>query len=231
MRLAAALVLLAIAEPVLERRASAADDRAWFPITGDATAGGSFGAHGIGLGNLFLGFQHGFRFEGDGSGLVFAAGPVYTARWFDPRSLGCPGAEAVAAGAASKPNCATGHSWGLQLRAGIAFDVSDDHHHEVPDHLLYASVTPLTGVEPRLSLSDGYVYDHDLRGVRLAVGWNYLAWTRLVGHLPLEGKDDGANILMFPFALLNKLELHYERTTLTGADGDGRFGILSGFGF
>jgi len=223
--LAAALSLVAL---------PAQAERAWFPVTGEATAGGSFGKHSIGHGNLFLGYQHGYRFEGDESGVVFAAGPVFTQRWFEPRSVGCPSSSAYVDGSTVQSSgCGNGYSVGLQLRAGLAWDLTDDHHHEVPDHVLYVGIAPLLfGSEPRLSLQDGSAHDHSLRGIRAALGWNFMAWSRFLLHLPLdEKKDDVANILIMPLALISKFELHYEHVALSNDTSDDRFGIVSGFGF
>lgn len=204
-------------------------------MTGEATIGGSFGTHSIGQGNLFLGYQHGYRFPGEDAGVVFAGGPVYTHRWFEPRSVGCGSPDSVVDGtSAAQPSssCGSGYSWGFHLRAGLAWDMTDDHHHEVPDHLLYVGVTPLfAGTEPRLSLQDGYSHDHQLRGIRAVLGWNFMAWSRWVVHLPYEKKDDAANLLLLPYALIDKIELHYEHVSLSGAKGDDRFGIVTGFGF
>ena len=59
-----------------------------------------------------------------------------------------------------------------------------------------------------------------------------MAWSRFVLHLPLdEKKDDFANILIMPLALISKIELHYEHVALSNDTSDDRFGIVSGFGF
>lgn len=226
MRAALTFALLLLAVP-------ARAERAWFPVTGEATAGGAFGKHALGQGNLFLGYQDGFRDKSGESGMIFAGGPVYTQRWFEPHSVGCTTAGAyVDATTVQSNHCGNGWSLGLHARVGFAWDMTDDHHHEVPDHVLYLGVTALlAGTEPRLSLDDGYSHDHQLKGVRAVMGWNFLAWTRWVGHLPIERKDDAGNLLLFPYAVINKLEVQYEHVSLSGAKGDDRFGIVSGFGF
>lgn len=223
---------LAVAAVTCALGAEVRAEPAWFPVTGEVTGGGSFGEHSAGNVNVFLGYAHGFRFrENEHTGLSFAAGPAYTWRGFDPRTVGCRSASAYVDGSGGgSSSCGGGYSLGVHLRAGIAWRSDEDHH--VPDHLVYVGATPLLkGTEPRLSLQDGRAHDHELRGVRLTLGWNFMALSRAVVKMDFSGKDDMANILVLPLALLNKLELHYERATLSGAPSESRFGFATGFGF
>ncbi|MBI2390527.1 MAG: hypothetical protein HYV09_13135 [Deltaproteobacteria bacterium] len=211
----------------------------WFPVTGEVTGGGSFGEHSAGNVNVFLGYAHGIRFRGvENTGLLLAAGPAYTYRGFDPKAVGCRSASAYvdasdasdSKAATSSSSCGSGYSLGVHVRVGIAHRTDEDHH--VPDHLVYVGATPLLkGTEPRLSLQDGRAHDLALRGLRVTLGWNFMALSRAVLKMDFSGKDDMANVLVLPLALLNKLELHYERATLAAGPADNRFGFATGFGF
>lgn len=202
---------------------------AWFPVQGDATVGGSFGNHGIFHANLYVGYAYGVRH--DNSGPLFSLGPAFTYRGFNRQSLACPPLERDEHGKTVGPDdgCADGHSWGLHARAGWAFANDDDHR--VPDHYLYFGVMPFRGTEPRLQLSDGRVYDRAATGFRLTLGYNFMAFSRAVVSMDMKSKEDAGMILLFPVALLNKFELHYERVIVSDKKNDSRFGFAIGFGF
>jgi hypothetical protein len=202
----------------------------WFPVQGDATIGGSFGHHGIFNANLYVGYANGFRFKPDGhSGMLFSAGPTFTYRGFNRESLACPPLAKDQYDKEIPDGCGDGHSWGLQARAGIAF-ITDDEH-EVPDHYLYVGISPFRGSEPRLQLSDGRVYDRSATGFRVTFGYNYMAFSRAIVAMDMKGKDDAGLILLYPLALLNKFELHYEQVTVSDGQNDHRWGFATGFGF
>lgn len=66
-----------------------------------------------------------------------------------------------------------------------------------------------------------------VQGPRLArvPGARYL----YAGIMPFRGSEP--RLLAYPFALLNKLEFHYERITVSDGKNDSRFGFAMGFGF
>jgi hypothetical protein len=199
-------------------------------VQGDATIGGSYGEWGIFQANLYLGYANGFKFHPGGhSGMLFSAGPTFTYRVFDRDSLACPPLAKDAQGKDIPDGCQDGYSYGAHFRAGFAFINDDDH--EVPDHYLYVGVTPFRGMEPRLSLTDGNVHGRDMTGFRLALGYNYMALSRAIAAMDTTGKDDMGNVLLYPLALFNKFELHYEQVKLVEGKSDRRFGFALGFGF
>jgi len=222
--LALAVVLLAV---------PARAERRFFPVTGDATIGGSYGHYGQFNANLFVGYSHGVQFRKDGlSGVTFAIGPQYTYRSFDRQTIGCRALEKDKEGKTIEKDdgCADGHSIGLSLRVGLAFLTDEDHH--VPDHLLYLGVQPFTGSEPQQSLADGLVHDRAMRGVRFTAGYNFFAWSRLIVSTDTTGKkDDAMLILTYPAALFNKLEFHYDIVRVPDGRSENRWGFATGFGF
>jgi len=215
--------------------APASAERRFFPVTGDATVGGSYGHYGQFNGHLFVGYSHGVQFHKDSlSGVTFAIGPQYTYRSFDRQSIGCRALEKDKEGKAIEKDdgCADGHSIGVLLRVGLAFLVDEDHH--APDHMLYVGVQPFTGSEPQLSFKDGYVHDLGMRGVRFTAGYNFFVWSRVVVESitgNTRGRDDAMLILALPAALFNKFEIHYEIVRVPDGRSENRWGFATGFGF
>lgn len=219
--LLAALVLLAPLAP------TSAHAEKWFPVQGDATIGGSFGHYGLFNANLYLGYANGFR--RDNRGMLFSFGPTYTYRGFNRESVGCRPLVPDANGKTTSDGCGSGYSLGFHVRIGYAWANDDDHR--VPDHFLYLGVTPFRGQEPRLQLSDGDAHDRTASGFRVMVGYNFMALSRAITSMDMKGKDDAGLILLYPLALFNKLEFHYERVLVSEGKNDSRFGIATGFGF